>query len=136
MPPPNDGGGRARHNVGRGAQIIDINMGCPAKKVCKVDAGSALMKDELLAARILEAVVGAVEVPVTLKMRTGWRLHQQKNAVAIARIAEQSASLRSRCNGRTRADLFNGRAEYMTRFICTVKQAVSIPGRQWRRRFA
>ena len=114
----------ARHNVGRGAQIIDINMGCPAKKVCKVDAGSALMQDELLVARILEAVVGAVEVPVTLKMRTGWN-RTNKNAVTIARIAEQSGIASLAVHGRTREDLYLGRAEYET--IRTVKQAVSIP---------
>ena len=77
----------ARYNVDKGAHIIDINMGCPAKKVCRVDAGSALMKDEGLVARILEAVVGAVNVPVTLKIRTGWD-SEHKNALAIARLAE------------------------------------------------
>ncbi|MBL8520153.1 MAG: tRNA dihydrouridine synthase DusB, partial [Betaproteobacteria bacterium] len=114
----------ARYNVARGAQIIDINMGCPAKKVCKVDAGSALMQDERLVASILEAVVGAVEVPVTLKMRTGWN-RSNKNAVAIARIAEQSGIASLAVHGRTREDLYLGHAEYDT--IRAVKQAVSIP---------
>lgn len=114
----------ARYNVGRGAQVIDINMGCPAKKVCKVDAGSALMQDEKLVARILEAVIGAVEVPVTLKMRTGWN-RANKNAVAIARIAEQSGIASLAVHGRTREDLYLGHAEYDT--IRAVKQAVSIP---------
>jgi tRNA-dihydrouridine synthase B len=79
----------ARYNVDQGAQIIDINMGCPAKKVCNVMAGSALLKDEPLVARILEAVVRAVEVPVTLKIRTGWD-RANRNALGVARIAEQS----------------------------------------------
>jgi tRNA-dihydrouridine synthase B len=114
----------ARYNVGRGAQIIDINMGCPAKKVCKVDAGSALMQDEMLVARILEAVVNAVEVPVTLKMRTGWN-RANKNAVTIARIAEQSGIASLAVHGRTREDLYLGRAEYDT--LRAVKQAVAIP---------
>ncbi|MBL8512930.1 MAG: tRNA dihydrouridine synthase DusB, partial [Betaproteobacteria bacterium] len=114
----------ARYNVGRGAQVIDINMGCPAKKVCKVDAGSALMQDEQLVARILEAVVNAVEVPVTLKMRTGWNC-ANKNAVTIARIAEQSGIASLAVHGRTREDLYLGHAEYDT--IRAVKQSVSIP---------
>lgn len=114
----------ARYNVDRGAHIIDINMGCPAKKVCRVDAGSALMKDELLVARILEAVVGAVTVPVTLKIRTGWdRAH--KNALTIARIAEQSGIQSLAVHGRTRSDLYEGAAEYDT--IRAVKQSVGIP---------
>ena len=114
----------ARHNVARGAQIIDINMGCPAKKVCNVMAGSALLRDEALVARILEAVVGAVEVPVTLKIRTGWdRAH--RNGVRIAQIAEQAGVAALAVHGRTRADAYRGEAEYDT--IRAIKQAVSIP---------
>jgi len=114
----------ARHNVDKGAHIIDINMGCPAKKVCKVDAGSALMKDELLVARILEAVVNSVEVPVTLKIRTGWD-REHRNALTIARIAEQSGIQSLAVHGRTRSDLYDGSAEYDT--IRAVKQSVKIP---------
>jgi tRNA-dihydrouridine synthase B len=114
----------ARHNVAKGAHIIDINMGCPAKKVCKVDAGSALMKDELLVARILEAVVSAVPVPVTLKIRTGWD-REHRNALTIARIAEQSGIQSLAVHGRTRSDLYEGAAEYDT--IRAVKQSVRIP---------
>jgi tRNA-dihydrouridine synthase B len=114
----------ARHNVDKGAHIIDINMGCPAKKVCKVDAGSALMKDELLVARIIEAVVNAVNVPVTLKIRTGWD-REHKNALAIARIAEQCGIRALAVHGRTRSDLYEGAAEYDT--IRAVKQSVRIP---------
>ena len=114
----------ARFNVDKGAHIIDINMGCPAKKVCKVDAGSALMKDESLVARILEAVVDAVNVPVTLKIRTGWD-RQHKNALAIARIAEQCGIAALAVHGRTRSDHYNGAAEYDT--IRAVKQSVKIP---------
>ena len=114
----------ARYNVDRGAHMIDINMGCPAKKVCKVDAGSALMKDELLVARILEAVVNAVPVPVTLKIRTGWD-RENRNALTIARIAEQSGIQSLAVHGRTRSDLYEGAAEYDT--IRAVKQSVSIP---------
>ncbi len=114
----------ARFNVDRGAQIIDINMGCPAKKVCNVMAGSALLQDESLVARILEAVVAAVEVPVTLKIRTGWD-PQNRNAVTIARIAEQSGIQALAVHGRTRACAYRGEAEYIT--IKTVKQTVSIP---------
>ena len=114
----------ARFNVDRGAQIIDINMGCPAKKVCNVMAGSALLRDEALVARILRAVVAAVSVPVTLKIRTGWdRAH--KNGVQIARIAEDCGIQALAVHGRTRADLFQGEAEYET--IAAIKQAVSIP---------
>ncbi len=114
----------ARFNVGRGAQIIDINMGCPAKKVCTVAAGSALLKDERLVARIVDAVVAAVEVPVTLKIRTGWN-RDQRNAVRIACIAE-AAGIRALCvHGRTRADAFQGAAEYDT--IAAVKDRVKIP---------
>ncbi|MBS1209028.1 MAG: tRNA dihydrouridine synthase DusB [Proteobacteria bacterium] len=115
----------ARHNVGNGAQIIDINMGCPAKKVCNVAAGSALLRDELLVARILESVVAAVpDVPVTLKFRTGWD-RSQRNAPAIARIAEASGIRLIAIHGRTRADLYMGEAEYET--IATVKSRVGIP---------
>ncbi len=114
----------ARYNVDKGAHIIDINMGCPAKKVCRVDAGSALMKDELLVAQILEAVVNAVEVPVTLKIRSGWdRAH--KNALSIARIAEQSGIAALAVHGRTRHDQYDGAAEYDT--IREVKRNVTIP---------
>ncbi|MBF6624805.1 MAG: tRNA dihydrouridine synthase DusB [Pseudomonas stutzeri] len=114
----------ALRNVELGAQIIDINMGCPAKKVCNKAAGSALMKDELLVARILEAVVGAVDVPVTLKIRTGWD-RQNKNGLGVAQIAEQSGIAALAVHGRTRADLYTGTAEYET--IARIKQAVSIP---------
>ncbi len=114
----------ARFNVERGAQIIDINMGCPAKKVCNVLAGSALLRDERRVAEILAAVVKSVAVPVTLKIRTGWdRTH--KNGVAIARIAEDCGIQALAVHGRTRADLFSGEAEYET--IAAIKQAVRIP---------
>ncbi|MGL6070861.1 tRNA dihydrouridine synthase DusB [Craterilacuibacter sp.] len=114
----------ARMNVDQGAQIIDINMGCPAKKVCNVAAGSALMRDEALVARILAAVVAAVDVPVTLKIRTGWS-REHKNALAIARIAQDSGVAALAMHGRTREDLYHGEAEYQT--IAAVKQALSIP---------
>jgi len=114
----------ARLNCERGAQIIDINMGCPAKKVCSVAAGSALLKDEDKVAKILTAVVGAVEVPVTLKIRTGWDL-ANRNAVKIAQIAEQTGIQALTIHGRSRACKFQGHAEYET--IREVKQAVSIP---------
>ena len=114
----------AQRNVELGAQIIDINMGCPAKKVCNKAAGSALMRDERLVADILEAVVAAVDVPVTLKIRTGWD-RQNKNGATIARIAEQSGIAALAVHGRTRADLYTGEAEYDT--IAAIKQAVSIP---------
>ncbi|MDP5239012.1 tRNA dihydrouridine synthase DusB [Uliginosibacterium sp. 31-16] len=115
----------ARHNAANGAQIIDINMGCPAKKVCNVAAGSALMRDELLVARILESVVAAVpDLPVTLKFRTGWD-HANRNAATIARIAEQSGIRLIAIHGRTRADLYMGNAEYDT--IATVKAQAGIP---------
>jgi tRNA-dihydrouridine synthase B len=114
----------ARYNAQQGAQIIDINMGCPAKKVCNVMAGSALMQDEALVARILEAVVGAVDVPVTLKMRTGWdRSH--RNALRIARIAEDAGIRGLAIHGRTRACQYHGEAEYDT--IAQVKKEVAIP---------
>jgi tRNA-dihydrouridine synthase B len=114
----------ARHNVAQGAQIIDINMGCPAKKVCRVDAGSALMKDEALVAAICAATVAAVEVPVTLKIRTGYS-RGHKNAVAIARIAQDCGIAALTVHGRTREDQYEGEAEYET--IAAVKQAVRIP---------
>lgn len=114
----------ARYNVDQGAQIIDINMGCPAKKVCNVMAGSALMKDEPLIARILTAVVNAVEVPVTLKFRTGWDL-QNKNAVNVAKIAEECGIQLVAVHGRTRACGYRGDAEYDT--IRAVKQATRLP---------
>ena len=114
----------ARYNVDHGAQIIDINMGCPAKKVCNAWAGSALMRDEALVARILEAVVAAVEVPVTLKIRTGWDC-DHRNGPAIARIAEQSGIAALAVHGRTRDQHYTGLAEYDT--IAAIKAALSIP---------
>lgn len=113
----------ARFNVARGAQVIDINMGCPAKKVCNVACGSALLKDEALVARILHAVVAAVDVPVTLKFRTGWDA-QHRNALAVARLAEQAGIAMLTLHGRTRACGYGGRAEYDT--ITAVKRAVQI----------
>lgn len=114
----------AQFNVERGAQIIDINMGCPAKKVCSTAAGSALLRDEALVAQILQTVVGAVNVPVTLKFRTGWsRTH--KNALTVARMAEDCGIQMLTLHGRTREDGYAGEAEYAT--IAAVKQAVSIP---------
>src|SRR6185503_19385135 len=101
----------ARYNVDHGAQIIDINMGCPAKKVCNVAAGSALLQDEPLVARIVDAVVKAVAVPVTLKIRTGWN-RDNRNGVRIAQIAENSGIAALAVHGRTRADLYEGDAEY------------------------
>jgi len=114
----------AQYNVDRGAQIIDINMGCPAKKICNVMAGSALLQNEPLVARLLEAVVGAVNVPVTLKIRTGWD-KQNRNAIRIARIAETSGIQALAIHGRTRACAYTGDAEYDT--IAAVKISVSIP---------
>jgi tRNA-dihydrouridine synthase B len=114
----------ARYNVDHGAQIIDINMGCPAKKVCNVMAGSALLRDESLVGRILDAVIGAVIVPVTLKIRTGWD-KANKNALTIARIAEDSGVQALAMHGRTRACAYTGDAEYDT--IAAVKAAVKIP---------
>jgi tRNA-dihydrouridine synthase B len=114
----------AKFNVDRGAQIIDINMGCPVKKVCNNWCGSALLQHEDLVQRILEAVVRAVDVPVTLKFRTGWD-RQNKNALAIARMAEQAGIAMLTLHGRTRADGYKGDAEYDT--IAAVKAAVSIP---------
>jgi tRNA-dihydrouridine synthase B len=114
----------ARHNVGLGAQIVDINMGCPAKKVCNVLAGSALLQDEALVARILEAVVKAVEVPVTLKIRTG-PSPERRNALRVARIAESAGVQMLAIHGRTRACAFGGQAEYQT--IAEVKSHLRIP---------
>ena len=117
----------AAYNVARGAQIIDINMGCPAKKVCNKWAGSALMKDETLALEIVEAVVAACEphrVPVTLKMRTGW-CDTEKNAVRIARAAEGAGIAMVAVHGRTREQGYRGEAEYET--VAAVKRALSIP---------
>ena len=114
----------ARYNVERGAQIIDINMGCPAKKVCNVAAGSALLQNEPLVAAIVNAVVQAVDVPVTLKIRTGWS-PEHRNAVRIARIAEDAGVRALAVHGRTRACAYTGPVEYET--IRAVKAAVSIP---------
>jgi tRNA-dihydrouridine synthase B len=114
----------ARFNVDHGAQIIDINMGCPAKKVCNVMAGSALLRDEALVGRILEAIIGAVAVPVTLKIRTGWE-PDNRNALQVARIAQECGVQALAIHGRTRADAYRGEAEYDT--IAAVKQQVSIP---------
>ena len=114
----------AQHNVALGAQIIDVNMGCPAKKVCNVLAGSALLQDEALVASILEAVVHAVDVPVTLKIRTG-PSPERRNALRIARIAEAAGVQMLAIHGRTRACAFGGRAEYET--IAEVKARLRIP---------
>ncbi len=116
--------GAARACVERGAQIIDINMGCPAKKVCSKLAGSALLKDASLVEAILLRVIAAVDVPVTLKMRTGWD-PQHRNAVEIARIAERAGVAALAVHGRTRACRYSGEAEYAT--IRDVKHAVGIP---------
>ena len=114
----------AKFNVDRGAQVIDINMGCPVKKVCNSWCGSALLQDEKLVGEILDAVVGAVDVPVTLKFRTGWdRSH--KNALRIAAIAQDTGIALLTLHGRTRADGYSGAAEYET--IAAVKAAVSVP---------
>ena len=114
----------AKYNVDHGAQIIDINMGCPAKKICNVMAGSALLQNEPLVARLLEAVVGAVDVPVTLKIRTGWD-KSNRNAVNIAMIAEAAGIQALAIHGRTRACAYTGDAEYDT--IAAVKASVKIP---------
>lgn len=114
----------ARYNVDRGAQIIDINMGCPAKKVCNVMAGSALLQDERLVGRILDAVTKAVDVPVTLKIRTGWD-KSHRNATTVARIAENCGVRALAVHGRTRACQYRGEAEYDT--IAEVKAAVGLP---------
>jgi len=114
----------ARHNADNGAQIIDINMGCPAKKVCNVQAGSALMQNEPLVKDILEAVVNAVDIPVTLKTRTGWDT-ENRNALNIARIAEHAGIQALAIHGRTRTCMYKGDAEYDT--IANVKSRISIP---------
>ena len=114
----------ARHNVAEGAHIIDINMGCPAKKVCNVMAGSALLQHETLVGDILEAVVNAVDVPVTLKIRTGWD-RDNRNGVRIARIAEDAGIKALAVHGRTRADAYKGDAEYDT--IAEIKSRIGIP---------
>ncbi len=114
----------ARLNADAGAQIIDINMGCPAKKVCNKAAGSALLRDETLVGAILAAVVAAVDVPVTLKIRTGWD-RDNRNGVAIARLAEAAGIAALAVHGRTRADHYEGAAEYQT--IRAIKDAVRIP---------
>lgn len=114
----------ARLNAERGAQIIDINMGCPAKKVCKKAAGSALLKDEALVEDIVKAVVGAVDIPVTLKIRTGWDC-DNKNAITIAKIAEDNGIAALAVHGRTRACAFKGEAEYDT--IARVVDSIQIP---------
>jgi tRNA-dihydrouridine synthase B len=114
----------ARYNVDQGAQIIDINMGCPAKKVCNVMAGSALLQNEPLVKRIIDAVVHAVQVPVTLKIRTGWD-RSNRNAVSVARLAEDGGIQLLAIHGRTRACAYTGDAEYDT--IAAVKCAVNIP---------
>jgi tRNA-dihydrouridine synthase B len=114
----------AKFNVDKGADVIDINMGCPAKKVCNVACGSALLQHEDLVGQILDAVVAAVDVPVTLKFRTGWD-RDNKNALRIAAIAQSAGIAALTLHGRTRADLYTGDAEYDT--IAAVKAAVSIP---------
>ena len=114
----------ARYNVAHGAEVVDLNMGCPAKKVCNAWAGSALLQDEALVGRILDAVVRAVDVPVTLKIRIGWN-REHKNGVAIARIAESAGVQALAVHGRTRDMHYTGEAEYDT--IRAIKQAVKIP---------
>src|SRR5437763_13058462 len=114
----------ARYNVERGAQIMDINMGCPAKKVCNVAAGSALLENEALVARIVEVVVAAVPVPVTVKIRTG-PSPERRNAVRIARLVESAGAQMLAIHGRTRACMFEGRAEYAT--IAEVRSRIRIP---------
>jgi tRNA-dihydrouridine synthase B len=114
----------AKLNADLGAEIIDINMGCPAKKVCKAAAGSALLRDEPLVAAILHTVVTSVDIPVTLKIRTGWS-EESKNAIQIAKIAEEHGIQALTIHGRTRNDFFNGVAEYET--IAEVKSAIKIP---------
>jgi tRNA-dihydrouridine synthase B len=121
---PQDLADCAKFNVERGAQIIDINMGCPVKKVCNSWCGSALLQNEALVERILNTVVAAVDVPVTLKFRTGWD-RENKNALRIAALAEQAGIQMLTLHGRTRADGYSGEAEYDT--IAAVKAAVNIP---------
>ena len=111
-------------NVDRGAQIIDINMGCPAKKVCRANAGSALLRDTALIEQILQAVVSAVEAPVTLKIRTGWS-PEERNALQVAKIAEDCGIQALTIHGRTRACGFSGQAEYET--IRNIKRSINIP---------
>lgn len=114
----------AQYNGDQGAQIIDINMGCPAKKICNVMAGSALLQDEILVGKILNAIVKSVDIPVTLKIRTGWNT-QEKNALSIARIAEDAGIQALAIHGRTRACAYKGEAEYDT--IAAVKSSINIP---------
>ncbi|HRE30906.1 MAG TPA: tRNA dihydrouridine synthase DusB, partial [Candidatus Berkiella sp.] len=114
----------ARYNEAHGAEIIDINMGCPAKKVCNTLSGSALLKDEPLVARILDAVVNAVNIPVTLKIRTGWDSHS-RNGVTVAKMAQDCGIQALAVHGRTRSCMFQGEAEYDT--IATIKQSINIP---------
>ena len=114
----------AKYNMDKGAQIIDINMGCPAKKICNVMAGSALLKHEKLVEKILSAVVNSVNIPVTLKIRTGWD-KENRNALTISKIAEDSGIQALAIHGRTRACLYMGDAEYNT--IASVKQHIKIP---------
>ncbi len=117
-------GQAAAHNEAEGAEIIDINMGCPAKKVCNTLSGSALLKDEPLVARILNEIVKSVKIPVTLKIRTGWD-PSHRNGVNIAKMAQDCGIAALAIHGRTRSCMFNGEAEYDT--IAAIKQAVSIP---------
>ena len=114
----------ARMNAARGAHVIDINMGCPAKKVCNRAAGSALMREPDLIKHILEAVVASVNIPVTLKMRTGW-CRESKNGVEIARMAEAIGIQALAVHGRTRADAYRGEAEYDT--VAQIREAIHIP---------
>ncbi len=114
----------AKYNADNGAQIIDINMGCPAKKVCNIQAGSALLKNEPLVGQILASVVNAVDIPITLKIRTGWD-QQNQNAAAIGKIAQESGIQALAIHGRTRADQYAGEAEYDT--IADVKSRIQIP---------
>lgn len=117
-------GDAALYNQDKGAQIIDINMGCPAKKICNVMAGSALLKNEKLVEKILNSVISSVSIPVTLKIRTGWD-KENKNAIKVAKIAENAGIQALAIHGRTRACLYQGHAEYDT--IAEVKQNINIP---------